>query len=298
MRPRYPEEVMHSYYEASLVCDFIAKEWGEKALVAMLLEYKAGHTTDEVFQKVLGADARTLDKRFDSYVRLRFAAPLASLEGDSVAAGLARAGLNAGQLATQATAHPGNFWLQLVAGAAALRVGDTTGAIGLLERARTLFPDDGEADGPSGLLAHIYLARGDSRNAVDALRAVVTHNEADYGAAVELARVLERLGDKAGAADALERAIYINPFDVTLHQQLAVLYLATGEKLKVVRERRAVVALAPVDRADALYRLAVAWHDAGDEKAARTSVLRALEEAPNFAPAQELLLTIVDARKP
>jgi Tfp pilus assembly protein PilF len=53
-----------------------------------------------------------------------------------------------------------------------------------------------------------------------------------------------------------------------------------------------------VDRAEALYRLALAWHDAGDDRQARTSVLRALEEAPNFMPAQELLLTIVDARKP
>jgi Tfp pilus assembly protein PilF len=59
-----------------------------------------------------------------------------------------------------------------------------------------------------------------------------------------------------------------------------------------------VVALAPVDRAEALYQLALAWHELGDEKQARTSVLRALEDAPNFTPAQELLLTIVDARKP
>jgi len=66
----------------------------------------------------------------------------------------------------------------------------------------------------------------------------------------------------------------------------------------VVRERRAVVALAPVDIAEAHYRLALAWHEAGDPKQARASVLRALEEAPNFVPAQELLLTIVEGRRP
>ena len=264
----------------------------------MLMEYKAGRTTDEVFQKVLGADPKALDKRFDTYMRLRFAGPLASLGTDSMAAGLKRAGVNAAQLAEQANAYPANFGLQLLAGTAMLEASDTGSAIVLLERAHTLFPDDGAADGPNGLLAHVYLARGDNRKAANALTTIVTHNESEFGAAVALARVLEQLGDKARAADALDRAMYINPFDIAMHQHLADLYQGLGDKARVVRERRAIVALVPVDRADALYRLALAWHDAGDDKQARTSVLRALEEAPNFAPAQDLLLLIVDARKP
>jgi hypothetical protein len=38
--------------------------------------------------------------------------------------------------------------------------------------------------------------------------------------------------------------------------------------------------------------------EAGDAAGAKVSVIRALEEAPNFAKAQELLLTLVDGRKP
>ena len=44
------------------------------------------------------------------------------------------------------------------------------------------------------------------------------------------------------------------------------------------------------------YQLALAQHEAGDVCSARTSVLRALEEAPNFEKAQTLLLTLYDAR--
>jgi Tfp pilus assembly protein PilF len=51
-----------------------------------------------------------------------------------------------------------------------------------------------------------------------------------------------------------------------------------------------------VDRPEALYQLAVAYHDAGDMAAARHTVLRALEDAPNFEKAQTLLLTIHDER--
>jgi Tfp pilus assembly protein PilF len=53
-----------------------------------------------------------------------------------------------------------------------------------------------------------------------------------------------------------------------------------------------VVALNPVDRAEALYQLALAYYEAGDGSSARREVLRALEDAPNFEKAQELLLRL------
>jgi Tfp pilus assembly protein PilF len=51
-----------------------------------------------------------------------------------------------------------------------------------------------------------------------------------------------------------------------------------------------------VDKVDALYQLALAHHEAGDDARARTSVGRALEDAPNYVPAQTLLLTLHEAR--
>jgi cellulose synthase operon protein C len=62
-----------------------------------------------------------------------------------------------------------------------------------------------------------------------------------------------------------------------------------------VRERRAILALDPVNRADAHYHLAVALLAAGDRAEARREVLRALEIAPNFADAQDLLLRLREA---
>jgi len=104
-------------------------------------------------------------------------------------------------------------------------------------------------------------------------------------------------GDKAGAAGALERAIFMNPYERAQHERLADLYKGLGDRARVVRERKAIVALAPVDRASALYQLALAQHEAGDAAGARKSVLRALEDAPNYADAQRLLLTLYEARQ-
>ena len=109
---------------------------------------------------------------------------------------------------------------------------------------------------------------------------------------MELADVLEKLGDPAGAADALDQAIYIYPYEATLHTRLATLNAEIGERDKAIRERQAVLALDPVDRADALYRLGRAYYEARDMTNARRTVLRALEIAPGFEDAQDLLLEI------
>jgi tetratricopeptide (TPR) repeat protein len=294
MRPAYPEQVILSYHQASVVCDLIARDYGEKAILQMLLEYKAGRTTPEVFQKVLGMDPKAFDKKFDVYMRERYAGPLAALK-DSLKAGTETP---AAELLAQANASPRSYRIQMLAAVVLAKAGQTDTALTLLERARALFPEYGGGDGPYAGLAQLYAAKGDSKKAADALSQYVLHNETDYAAHLELARLRTVSGDSAGAADALDRALYINPYDIALHQQLAGLYRGLGDKAKTVRERRAVVALGPVDKSEAYYQLALAYHDAADDASARKALLRSLDEAPNYARAQELLLQIIDGKKP
>jgi tetratricopeptide (TPR) repeat protein len=106
------------------------------------------------------------------------------------------------------------------------------------------------------------------------------------------------LGDRAGAFAALDRAVWINPFDQSAHLKLAELAAQTSERRVAIRERRALLALDPTDRVEALYQLALAYADAGDAASARREVLRALEQAPNYSKAQELLLRLRSNRPP
>ena len=269
MHPAYPEQVMFSYYQASLVCDLIARDYGENAIYQMLQAYKAGKTTDEVFRTVLKTDLPAFDKKFDAYLRDRFKTPLATLDQYRRTMADARRLFEAGQLDA---ARP------------------------MFETAQAAFPQYGGDDSPTSFLAQIYTKKGDTPHAVEQLKRLTASNETNYPAQLALADALQKQGDAKGAAAALAAALYINPFELPVHQRLAELAKAAGDAQMVVRERRAVVALAPVDRPEALYQLAVAYRDAGDIKAARHTVLRALEDAPNFEKAQTLLLAIHQER--
>jgi Tfp pilus assembly protein PilF len=59
----------------------------------------------------------------------------------------------------------------------------------------------------------------------------------------------------------------------------------------------ALLELSPTDPADVHYRLAMAQHSLGQHDLAKRSVLKALEEAPRYRDALDLLVAIVQTQK-
>ncbi len=291
VRPAYPEQVMFSYYQASLVCELIERDHGFQVLVRILHGYRAGKSTAEVFRAILGTDLKSFDKIFDGYLRERFAVPLAALRSPE------RSTLQ-GDIAKLADSEPDDFTVQLAVGQALVHRGRPQDAVPFLRRAKSLFPQYAGPGSPYWALAQIYMEVGAVREAADELRALTAINARHYDAFIELAGLLERLSDKNGAADALDRALYVYPHEMATHRRLAALSAELGNWERAVRERRAVVALDPVDQAEALYQLALAYLGAGDRVNARSTVLRALEHAPNFEQAQDLLLQLYVQRNP
>ena len=282
MRPAYPQQLIFSYYQASLVGELIERDFGPRAIVDMLNGYKAGATTPQVFERVLKTSPEAFDSKFDAYLKERFAKGLAAVEPKDVR----------NDAVSRAPAVDGEYMRALSRGIGAFETKNYDEAIPALERAKALFPEDASAQSPYWFLAQAHKAKGNARAEANELAALTLRNEDHYAANVELANVLEQLGDTAGAAAALERAMFISPYDGALHVRLANFYGRLGDKPRTVRERQAVVALNPVDRAEALYQLALAYYEAGEAQAARREVLRALEDAPNFERAQELLLRL------
>lgn len=296
-RPTYPEQIGHSYYQASLVCELIERDHGVAAFTRMLRAYRDGQTTGQVFRSVLAIDLDTFDAVFDRYLRDRFAQPLDALKAAAPLGEGAGGGRHTPENLGRRAADPTDFVAQLAMGQMLVERGNPRGAITYLERAKELFPEYAGVSSPYWHLARAYTAMGDSARAVSELRVLTSLNGGHLEALLALAAHLDAHGDRAGVIEALDKAMYVYPLDVTAHRRLAELSEAVGEWPRAVRERRALLALDPVDRADALFRLAHAYFGARDLDQARTWVLRALEIAPNFGEAQDLLLEIHDARQ-
>jgi cellulose synthase operon protein C len=262
MRPPSPQHLGHAYHLASLVAEWVEETRGFDALVRMLHGYRDGRSSDDVLRRVLGAEPEQIDAEFAAWIAPRVR-----------------------------QADAAEYFQLLTAGRTQLSEGDLTGARRSLEAAAALFPIGGGGS-PHALLAQIHQRNGDKRSTADALLRLTAVDENAYEANLQLAALLEELGDRAGAAAALERAVWIHPYDAAPHVRLAELYTELGVHDRAVRERRALVALRPVDRAEALYNLAEALFAAGDRAGARQEVLKALEAAPAFERAQQLLLRL------
>ena len=96
------------------------------------------------------------------------------------------------------------------------------------------------------------------------------------------------------AIAALRKAIYITPFDSGIHQKLAQAYLSKKQYDDAIDELQVTLLTEPQDLAGAHCDLANAYLQAGRKAEAKNAALAALEIAPNYDRAQEILLASIE----
>src|SRR5439155_23781976 len=97
--------------------------------------------------------------------------------------------------------------------------------------------------------------------------------------------------DWHAVAQNAHRCLAVNPLAASPYRFLAQAGEQTGETDSAITAYRALLELDPPDPAEVHFRLARLLHQRGDP-AARRHVLQALEEAPRFGAALELLLQL------
>ncbi|MBV9406622.1 MAG: hypothetical protein JO211_14855 [Acidobacteriaceae bacterium] len=107
-----------------------------------------------------------------------------------------------------------------------------------------------------------------------------------------LARFEQENGRREQAETTLQKLNYIYPEDEEIHRRLGSLLSAAGDANGAIREFRAVLTLQPADAAEAHYQLAKALNAAHRLNEAKDEVILALEAAPGYKPAQQLLLEL------
>ena len=164
------------------------------------------------------------------------------------------------------------------------------------ERAAQLVPMAGGKDSPHDQMAAMALEKKDTARAVAELTALVAVDFNNVEAARQLATLLRQSGadDPAKLQPVYQRIVAVDPFDADAHAALGRFALQRNEADAAAREFRTVIALGPVDRAAAFTDLAESYFKAGKRIEAKKQTLAALEIAPTYERAQDLLLKLVD----
>ena len=265
MHPTYGGQVIVSYFQGGKICTFIAEKWGYEKLMAMLHDFGNKMTTPEVVEKELQMKPEEFDKQF-----------LAWLEPQ-----------------TEKTVKNYDEWrkrVRIVAGFVKEKKWDE--AIKEGEAIRDMYSEYVMMGSVYEALAQAYVAKGDKTKAIDELALYSKLGGRDPQSLKELSKLLDEQGRKQEAAAVLERLTLIYLEDDDAHTRLGVLSLGLGNAKIAQREYQAVLDLKPADPAAAHLGLALAYKMGNRPDQAREEVISALEAAPNFKPAQKLLLEL------
>jgi cellulose synthase operon protein C len=265
IHPSYPQQVVVSYFQGGKICDFITEKWGWDTILAMLHDYAHGEETSDVIRKELKVEPAEFDKQFRAYIETQTKSPVQHFtewkDGLKKVAELAKAK-------------------------------DDDGVIKEGLAIRDLYPDYVEAGSVYEFLAHAYLDKKDSADAIDELNRYAHIGGRNPASLKLLAKELTDAGKTKEAADILDRLNYIYPVDGDLHQKLGELWLDQGNAAGAAREFRAELAYKPIDAAQAHFDLALAYNANHQPEQSKDELILSLEIAPGFKPAQKLLLQL------
>ena len=287
-----PEQISYSYYQASLVVEHIVDVYGQPKLRALVAAYADGSDTETAIRKALGVDIEALQKSFDAFLETRYAGLRRAL---AVPQGL-NPELPADQLKVIATANPGSFPAQMALGEA-LMEGNPDGAIAAFERAVTLVPNVTGDDSPYVLMAAVAVKKGDKARAASALETMTAMSNTDLASARLLTTLLDPARDRSRLQAALKSVTAVDPFDGAAHATLGRIDLEARKLDDAIRSFRVALAAKPLDRASAHADLAEALAEAGQRDEAKKEALAALEIAPTFTRAQDLLLKLAQGSR-
>jgi hypothetical protein len=270
IHPEYPDQVLVSYYQAGRICDYIQTRWGADKLLDMVHSYAQLKSTPDVIRQDLGMTPEEFDKQFLEWLDKDVGKTVANFDSWRTAIkGLVQ------------QAKSKNYDAVLKEG----------------EIVRSLYPDYVYPANAYEFMADADLAKGDKKAAAAILTTYEKIGGHNPPALKQLAALEEELGKPADAAATLERLNYVYPVDENLHHSLGDLWFAQKNYPGAIQEYNAVVAMQPLDKAAAQFNLARAYFAAGQKDKAEEHLLGSLEAAPDYRPAQKLLLQLKDSNE-
>ena len=216
VRPRRPQDRSLAYAQSYWICQYIDEEYGRKAILDMLGEFRAGRNEAEAFEKVLKKSIPEFEAEFFAWTDEQVKGWGYDDETDA----------KVRELKPRAEA--------------ALEDRQYEEALPLWQEYHELRPMEPT---PHMRLAAIYLRLKKNDEAIGHLEALDAVELHDNRYAKAIARIYRDAGKTDRAVKYAKQAVYIDPYDPAAHELLAGVYEKSGNEAGLAREKRVIALL-------------------------------------------------------
>jgi cellulose synthase operon protein C len=282
-----PRTISLAYYQSSILVEHIVDTYGEQGYHKLLRAYGQGFEDEVALKDSLGVNWAGLQASFDKRIERDYGEQLKALKGPEL-----KEKMPLEDLKILAAANAGSVMVQMALGQALVAAKDTDGALAAFERAAALLPRAGGRGNPHAMIARVALEKKDTERAIKALEASLLIDPSDLDAARQVAGLVAAKGSDTATEAAYLRVVGIDPFDSQAQTEVGRLAFKRKDSAAALRAFKSALATQPPDRAAAHTDLGEALLATGDAVEAKRHTLEALEIAPSFERAQDLLLKL------
>ncbi len=291
LSPKSGEHLMFAYYESSLVVEYIVEQYGPEALVAILDDLGKGLLINDAISRH-AASIEKVDAGFEKFVKERAESFAQGADFDDE--GLPE---RADSEAWKAwlVDHPDNFWGLQSYATSLISEQKWSEAVEPIERLLALAPDFAESGSPLIMKARVSRELGETETELGVLEKLASLNADALDAYRRLAELHIQREDWNSVIVNADRILAVNPLIPEPYRLLAMAGERSGDRPAAIDGLQTLTLMDPFDPADIHFRVARMLKEEGRSDEARKQVLLALEEAPRYRDAHELLLSLIEA---
>ena len=304
-------DLSFAYFQSYLVVDYIAKQYGFEKLVELVKEYAFIKEDAERFNLVFGESLDQFDAGFRNWIDSRVEEINVYVHQEDVpdegeghghgirensSAILAELYNNASlkqHMRSRIEDNPLDFQAHLQLGIVLFKEENFQEAKDSLNLAYEILPSYTGSPSPPLVLSQIYEAEGNTAEQHRWLEVLLENVQHDFASAMILAEAALEAGDQERAAYYIDRALQVDPYRADVHRLKARYAESTGNTAMAVTEFEVLMELDFNDPVEARTDLAQAYLNNSQYDEARQNVLYALEMAPSYRRAQQVLLQSV-----
>jgi tetratricopeptide (TPR) repeat protein len=303
-----------AYFQSYLVVDYITEEYGFDKLVELVKQYALIKEENDMFVDVFDESLESFDAGFRTWADRRVEAINVYVHTEDVpdegeghghgirensSAILAELYNNTSlkqHMLQRIQNEPRDFQAYLQLGIVLFKEDNFEEARRYLEAAHDMMPDYTGYPSPPLVLAQIYEREGNRAGQLEQLKLLLQNQQHDFDSAMILAAAAVEAGNVEEAGYYLDRALQVDPYRIDVHRLKASFADLVNDPQMAVTEYEVLLKLDINDPVEAQTNLAAAYLRNGQHDEARRNVLSALEIAPSYQRAQQVLLQAVDSR--